>query len=103
MVRFTIVNCLPALLLPLLSICLAPAAQESYDLAFSTYLGGSNWEHARDIAADAQGNIYVWSAVQLLRTFPRRLALIKERCVRVARRTLAHVMCSWPNLAPAVP
>jgi len=59
LVRFTIVNCLPALLLPLLSICLAPAAQESYDLAFSTYLGGSNWEHARDIAADAQGNIYV--------------------------------------------
>jgi hypothetical protein len=47
------------LLLPLLSICLAPAAQESYDLAFSTYLGGSNWEHARDVAADAQGNIYV--------------------------------------------
>ena len=58
MVRFTLVNCLPALLLPLLSICPA-AAQESYNLAFSTYLGGSNWEHARDVVADAQGNVYV--------------------------------------------
>lgn len=58
-VRFTIVNCLPALLLPLLNIWPTAAAQEAYNLAFSTYLGGSNWEHARDVAADAQGNIYV--------------------------------------------
>jgi hypothetical protein len=30
-----------------------------YDLNFSTYFGGSNWEHARDIFADNQGNVYV--------------------------------------------
>jgi hypothetical protein len=34
-------------------------AEESYDLTFSTYLGGSNWEHARDVAADSQGNVYL--------------------------------------------
>lgn len=31
----------------------------NYELEFSTYLGGSDWEHARDIKADKQGNIYV--------------------------------------------
>ncbi len=30
-----------------------------YELAFSTYLGGSGWEHARDICVDSAGNIYV--------------------------------------------
>lgn len=34
-------------------------AGDSYDLAFSTYFGGRDWEHARDVAVDAQGNIYV--------------------------------------------
>jgi len=34
-------------------------AGEDFDLAFSTYYGGSNWEHARDVCADAQGNTYV--------------------------------------------
>ncbi|MBN1672561.1 MAG: SBBP repeat-containing protein [Kiritimatiellae bacterium] len=37
--------------------CAAPT--ERYDLSFSTYLGGSNWEHARDVCADAAGNVYV--------------------------------------------
>lgn len=37
----------------------APAQAESYTLQFSTYIGGSDWEHARDIVADAQGNLYV--------------------------------------------
>jgi hypothetical protein len=32
---------------------------DSYDLAFSTYFGGSQWEHARDVCADARGNVYV--------------------------------------------
>ncbi|MHC4445859.1 MAG: SBBP repeat-containing protein [Planctomycetota bacterium] len=41
-------------------ICLnLSVAQERYDLAFSTYIGGSNWEHARDIFADKKGNLYV--------------------------------------------
>jgi hypothetical protein len=30
-----------------------------YDLIFSTYFGGSNWEHARDVVVDKSGNIYV--------------------------------------------
>jgi hypothetical protein len=34
-------------------------AEESYDLSFSTYLGGTGWEHARDVCADSHGNIYV--------------------------------------------
>jgi hypothetical protein len=37
----------------------AAFAGDSYDLAFSTYFGGTNWEHARDVCADAQGNVYV--------------------------------------------
>lgn len=31
----------------------------THALAFSTYLGGSNWEHARDVCADAAGNVIV--------------------------------------------
>jgi hypothetical protein len=34
-------------------------AAESYELAFSTYFGGSDWEHARDVCVDREGNIYV--------------------------------------------
>lgn len=36
-----------------------PPTSPAYDLAFSTYLGGSGPEQVRDIATDAQGNIYV--------------------------------------------
>lgn len=32
---------------------------QSYNLIFSTYIGGGNWEHARDVAADADGNVYI--------------------------------------------
>jgi hypothetical protein len=31
----------------------------AYDLSFSTYVGGSDWEHARDVVADSQGNVYI--------------------------------------------
>ena len=31
----------------------------TYDLDFSTYFGGSDWEHARDVFVDAQGNVYI--------------------------------------------
>lgn len=47
------------------SLCLIPssslvlAADLPYSLSFSTYFGGSNWEHSRDVVADAAGNIYV--------------------------------------------
>ncbi|MHC4439379.1 MAG: LamG-like jellyroll fold domain-containing protein [Planctomycetota bacterium] len=34
-------------------------AVDAYDLIFSTYFGGSNWEHARDVVVDKSGNIYV--------------------------------------------
>lgn len=34
-------------------------ATAQWELAFSTYMGGSSWEQARDVIADAQGNIYV--------------------------------------------
>jgi hypothetical protein len=34
-------------------------AEDAYDLAFSSYFGGSQWEHARDVYADAHGNVYV--------------------------------------------
>lgn len=30
-----------------------------YELAFSTYIGGSKYEHIRDITADSHGNVYV--------------------------------------------
>ena len=30
-----------------------------YELDFSTYLGGSQFEHIRDICADSDGNVYV--------------------------------------------
>lgn len=32
---------------------------DDYRVEFSTYLGGSLWEHARDVVADADGNIYI--------------------------------------------
>jgi hypothetical protein len=31
----------------------------AYDVFFSTYVGGSDWEHARDIFVDAQGYVYI--------------------------------------------
>ena len=46
------------MVLALLSVTSAFAAG-TYDLTFSTYFGGGNWEHARDIAVDRQGNMYV--------------------------------------------
>jgi hypothetical protein len=38
----------------------ALAEQGSYELAFSTYLGGAKrWDQARDVCVDAEGNVYV--------------------------------------------
>ncbi len=36
----------------------------SWNLDYSTYLGGSAWEHARDIFVDSQGNAYVVGGTQ---------------------------------------
>ncbi|UCG47335.1 MAG: SBBP repeat-containing protein, partial [Phycisphaerales bacterium] len=51
------------LTLTVLAVVLSASAEarggESYELAFSTFLGGSDWEHARDVAVDGQGNVYV--------------------------------------------
>lgn len=33
------------------------AADPDYHLHFSTYLGGSKWEHARDVVTDSKGNV----------------------------------------------
>ncbi len=43
----------------LISSCFHASADSPYALACSTYLGGSGWEHARDIFADSDGNIYI--------------------------------------------
>ena len=40
-------------------VATAPARGGNYDVAFSTYLGGSGYEHIRDITADVEGNVYV--------------------------------------------
>jgi chitodextrinase len=32
---------------------------QPYELIFSTYLGGSDWEHARDVVVDTHGNVYM--------------------------------------------
>ena len=37
----------------------ASAEARPYDLAFSTYFGGSGGEGIRDVEADDQGNVYV--------------------------------------------
>ncbi len=47
-------------LMALLLFWITPVlAGDSYDLAFSTYFGGGDWEHARDVYGDANGNVYV--------------------------------------------
>lgn len=45
--------------LPLLICCTQAWAAEWYALSFSTYLGGGNWEHARDVCVDKAGNVYM--------------------------------------------
>ncbi len=47
-----------ALLIPLLSLAAAPVP-DAYNVAFSTYFGGSDFEQIRDITTDAAGNVYI--------------------------------------------
>ena len=42
-----------------LASIVAAGAAESYELSFSTYLGGSGYEHIRDVCADRYANVYV--------------------------------------------
>ncbi len=46
-------------MLALAWIAASASVGSAYDLAFSTCFGGSEWEHARDVAVDRQGNIDV--------------------------------------------
>ncbi len=43
----------------LLLVILLQVERPGYELVFSTYMGGQNWEHARDVCCDREGNIYV--------------------------------------------
>jgi len=45
---------------------------QSYELAFSTYLGGADWEHARDVYVDPNSNVYVCGGTAS-RDFPTTL------------------------------
>ena len=36
-----------------------PVHADDYEFQFSTFLGGSSWEHARDVFVDAKGDVYV--------------------------------------------
>ncbi|MHC2069274.1 S-layer protein [Bremerella sp. T1] len=47
-----------------LTIAAESASASPYEMAFSTYLGGSDWEHARDIFVDEAGNVYVVGGTQ---------------------------------------
>lgn len=58
--RFRNPRCLGWMLILAAQLCpLHALADKPYELAFSTYLGGSGWEHARDICVDSAGSIYV--------------------------------------------
>ncbi|QDT38201.1 S-layer protein [Stratiformator vulcanicus] len=47
-------------LVSLAALGLSSASAEPADpFVFSTYYGGSNWDHARDVCADADGNVYI--------------------------------------------
>lgn len=52
-----------------LLISTLPAAAQSYTLDFASYFGGNAYEHARDIFADAEGNIYMVGGTRSL-NFP---------------------------------
>ncbi|MES2694242.1 MAG: SBBP repeat-containing protein, partial [Verrucomicrobiota bacterium] len=48
-----------AIVLAVLASSFAARADLPFSLSYSTYLGGSSWEHARDIYTDAAGFTYV--------------------------------------------
>lgn len=50
-------------------------------LIYSTYLGGSDWEQARDVAADADGNAYI-TGITWSQDFPIKKAYQKKNAGR---------------------
>jgi len=67
---------LPAWLLFVFSGLALAGAPSRYEVAFSTYLGGTNFDAIRDVAVDHQGNIVVVGG-RLRRIFPSLRALIR--------------------------
>jgi len=51
--------CAACLIWALPSVDALAGGEQSYELVFSTYAGGKNWEHARDVCADKDGNVYM--------------------------------------------
>ncbi|MHC4179653.1 MAG: SBBP repeat-containing protein, partial [Planctomycetota bacterium] len=51
--------CAACLIWALPSLGVHAAEKDAYELAFSTYVGGKSWEHARDVCTDRDGNVYV--------------------------------------------
>ena len=76
-ITFLILNSIYLSLTPYLFQIISPvdvsAQTSNYTLSFSTYLGSSDVEHARDIAIDAQGNMIVVGGTKSS-TFPTTLA-----------------------------
>ena len=56
-ITFKVICCLAIFII--LIIASQTFAADDYNLIFSTYFGGSDWEHARDVVVDESGNIYV--------------------------------------------
>ncbi len=50
---------LAAIFIVLLNDGIKAVDSKTYELSFSTYFGGSDWEHARDVFVDNEGNIYM--------------------------------------------
>tara|TARA_R110002049_G_scaffold27321_4_gene94474 strand:+ start:13442 stop:14974 length:1533 start_codon:yes stop_codon:yes gene_type:complete len=56
-----------------------------YEIAFSTMLGGSNWEHARDVCVDSRGDVYVVGGTQS-NDFPTTDGALRRRQDKSGKR-----------------
>lgn len=46
------------------SIGVSAANADEYEIGFSTFLGGGDWEHARDVCVDESGNVFIVGGTQ---------------------------------------